>query len=239
VITIQALNAIPQAIMVPVTFIVGASTDLKITSVANAASASAGLAPGTMALIGGTQLSPSTEAAQYFPLPFTLAGVSATVNGISAPLYQTAPGQLKVQIPYEAGSGAAVVAVNNNGRVAWFPVTIKTTSPGIFASANATGKQGQTIVAYVTGEGDLTPSTATGSTPADGTSASRLPKPRLPVTVTVGGLNAAVVFAGLQSGTVGVMQVNFTIPAAVTPGAQPLVISVGGVPSPSATVTVQ
>jgi uncharacterized protein (TIGR03437 family) len=239
VITIQALNAIPQAIMVPVTFIVGASTDLKITSVANAASASAGLAPGTMALIGGTQLSPSTQAAQYFPLPFTLAGVSATVNGISAPLYETAQGQLKVQIPYEAGSGAAVVAVNNNGKIAWFPVTIKTTAPGIFASANATGKPGQTIVAYVTGEGDLTPSTATGSTPADGTSASRLPKPRLPVTVTVGGLNAAVVFAGLQSGTAGVMQVNFTIPAAVAPGAQPVVITVGGVASPAATVTVQ
>uniref|UniRef100_Q01UW2 Peptidase S8 and S53, subtilisin, kexin, sedolisin n=1 Tax=Solibacter usitatus (strain Ellin6076) TaxID=234267 RepID=Q01UW2_SOLUE len=239
VITIQALSAIPQAITVPVTFIVGASADLTITSVANAASASAGLAPGTMALIGGTQLAPATFAAQYFPLPFTLAGVSATVNGVSAPLYSAAPGQLKVQIPYEAGSGAAVVAVNNNGKIAYFPVTIKTTAPGIFASANAAGKQGQTIVAYVTGEGDLTPSTATGSTPADGTSASRLPKPRLPITVTVGGLNAAVTFAGLQSGTAGVMQVNFTIPAATPLGAQPVVISVGGLPSPAATVTVQ
>ncbi len=94
-------------------------------------------------------------------------------------------------------------------------------------------------MAYVTGEGDLTPSTATGSTPASGTSASRLPKPRLPVTVTVGGVNAAVAFAGLQSGTAGVMQVNFTIPATVPLGAQPVVISVGNVPSPPATVTVQ
>jgi uncharacterized protein (TIGR03437 family) len=245
VITIQALSALPQVINVPVTFIVGASSDLKITSVSNAASAAAGLAPGTMALIGGTQLAPSTQAAQFFPLPYALAGVSATVNGISAPLYSAGPGQLKVQIPYEAGAGAAALAVNNNGKIAYFPVTIKPASPGIFTaadgslSANATGKQGQVVVAYVTGEGDLTPSTPTGSTPPAGTSATRLPKPRLPVTVTVGGVSATVTFTGLQSGTAGVMQVNFTIPATVAPGVQPVVVSVGGVPSGSATVTVQ
>jgi uncharacterized protein (TIGR03437 family) len=168
-----------------------------------------------------------------------------TVNGISAPLYAAAPGQLKVQIPYEAGSGAAAVAVNNNGKVAYFPVILKTAAPGIFTSAsgalsaNATGKQGQTIVAYVTGEGDLNPSTPTGATPASGTAASRLPKPRLPVAVTVGGVAATVTFAGLQSGTAGLMQVNFTIPATVALGVQPVVVSVGGVLSAPATVTVQ
>ncbi len=247
VITIQALNAFPQAINVPVTFIVGASPDVTITAVSNAASPVAGLAPGTIALISGIQLAPATQGATYFPLPYGLAGVSVTVNGISAPLYAAAPGQLKVQIPYEAGSGAAAVAVNNNGKVAYFPVVLKTAAPGIFTSAsgalsaNATGKQGQTIVSYVTGEGDLSPSTPTGATP-DVLAQRHIavcPKPRLPVTVTVGGLPAVVTFAGLQSGTAGLMQVNFTIPANVTPGVQPVVVSVGGVPSAPATVTVQ
>jgi uncharacterized protein (TIGR03437 family) len=245
VITIQALNARPQAINVPVTFIVGASPELTITRVSNAASASAGLAPGTMASVGGTQLASATQLAPFFPLPYSLAGVSATVNGISAPLYSVAPNELKVQIPYESGSGAAVLAVNNNGKVAYFPVTIAAAAPGIFTaadgslSANATAKQGQTIVAYVTGEGDLNPSTPTGATPAAGTAASRLPKPRLGVGVTVGGLPATVTFAGVQSGTAGVMQVNFTIPAAVPPGVQPVVVSVGGAASPAGKVTVQ
>ena len=245
VITIQALNALPQAINIPVTFIVGASSDLKIASVANGASVGGGVAPGTMALINGTQLAPSANSAPYFPLPYSLAGVSATVNGISAPLYSVAPGQLKVQIPYEVGSGPAALAVNNNGKIAYFPVTIKASAPGIFTTADgsllpsATAKQGQTIVAYVTGEGDLTPSTASGSTPASGTSASRLPKPRLPVTVTVGGLPAAVTFSGLQSGTAGVMQVNFTVPPTAPTGIQLVIVSVGGVQSPPATLTVQ
>jgi uncharacterized protein (TIGR03437 family) len=198
-----------------------------------------------MASIGGTQLAPATQAAPFFPLPYSLAGVSATVNGISAPLYSAAPDELKVQIPYEAGSGASVLAVNNNGKVAYFPVTIAAAAPGIFTaadgslSANATGRRGQTIVAYVTGEGDLNPSTPTGSTPAAGTAASRLPKPRLGVAVTVGGLPATVTFAGVQSGTAGVMQVNFTIPAAAPMGVQPVVVSVGGVASSAGNVTVQ
>jgi uncharacterized protein (TIGR03437 family) len=224
---------------------VGASSDLKIASVANGASVGGGVAPGTMALINGTQLAPSVNSASYFPLPYSLAGVSATVNGISAPLYSVAPGQLKVQIPYEVGSGLAALAVNNNGKIAYFPVTIKASAPGIFSTADgsllpsAAAKQGQTIVAYVTGEGDLTPSTPSGSTPASGTSASRLPKPRLPVTVTVGGLPAAVTFFGLQSGTAGVMQLNFTVPPTVPTGIQLVIVSVGGVQSPPATLTVQ
>ena len=70
VITIQALNARPQAINVPLTFIVGASPELRIARVSNAASGSAGLAPGTMASIGGTQLAPATQVAPFFPLPY-------------------------------------------------------------------------------------------------------------------------------------------------------------------------
>jgi uncharacterized protein (TIGR03437 family) len=245
VITIQALNALPQSIDIPVTFIVGTAGDVKITSVVNGGSSNAGLAPGTMALINGTQLAPSTQSAVFLPLPLTLAGVSATVNGISAPLYAAAPGQLKVQIPYESGAGTAALAINNNGKIAYFPITIARTAPGIFTASDGTlagsptGKQGQTISAWVTGEGDLTPSTPTGATPPSGTSASRLPRPRLPVTVSIGGVQAPVTFAGLQSGMVGVIQVNFTIPTTVATGVQPVVISVGGVSSPSATVTVQ
>ena len=72
-----------------------------------------------------------------------------------------------MQIPYEAGSGAAALAVNNNGKIAYFPDDHRNLRARNFHGSGwlafgqpRPAKQGQTIVAYVTGEGDLTPSTA-------------------------------------------------------------------------------
>jgi uncharacterized protein (TIGR03437 family) len=84
-------------------------------------------------------------------------------------------------------------------------------------------------VAFITGDGDTTTFLITGASPPSGTAASRLPRPRLPVTVTVGGLAATVSFAGTPVGLAGVSQVNFTVPAATPPGIQPVIVSVGGV----------
>ena len=58
------------------------------------------------------------------PLPLDIAGVSATVNGVSAPLYYVSPGQINVQVPYETGIGFAVLGINNNGQLSSFPFTV-------------------------------------------------------------------------------------------------------------------
>jgi len=167
--------------------------------------------------------------------------VSATVNGISAPLYFVSPGQVNLQIPYEAGAGPAVLAINNNGQIAHFPLRISVTAPGIATAPNGTlgnGRQGQISTIYITGDGDVTPSLATGATSENGTPASRLPKPRQPVVVTVGGVEAPLVFWGIPTWGAGVTQVNFTVPTGAPTGPQPLVVTVGGVASQVATLNV-
>jgi uncharacterized protein (TIGR03437 family) len=192
----------------------------------------------------GTQLAAVTRAAAVLPLPLELAGVSATVNGVSAPLYYVSPGQINVQVPYETGTGLAVLGVNNNGQVASFPFTVAPAAPGLFTTTDgsltpsATARQGQIAVAYITGDGDTTTFQITGASPPAGTATSKLPRPRLPVTVTVGGIAATVTFAGIPPGLAGISQVNFTVPVTAPLGVQPVVISVGGVRTQTGRLTV-
>jgi len=173
-----------------------------------------------------------------------MAGVAATVNGITAPVSAVAPDQLTIQIPYETGAGPAVLGVNNNGQVAAYSFQVAPSAPGIFTDQNgglvpvASGRPGQTLVMSITGEGDTSPVLANGSTPALGTSQSRLPSPRLPVTMTIGGIQAQVVSASIPSGFVGKTQISFKIPLDAAPGVQPVVVTVGGVDSPPANLTV-
>jgi uncharacterized protein (TIGR03437 family) len=227
----------PQVIEVPVTFSVGASPTTSIGGVANGASFQQAFAPGMILSVFGTQLARSTQAASGLPLPLSLAGVSATVNGIPAPLYYVSSGQLNIQIPYETGAGNAVLGVNNNGQVASFLFTVTPSAPGVFA-VPITGKPGDTVTLYLTGEGLISTLLATGATPFSATPLALLPQPDLPLTVTVGGIQATIAFAGIPPGLAGVTQVNFVIPPTVAAGTQPLVVKVGGVASSPVNLTV-
>jgi uncharacterized protein (TIGR03437 family) len=244
IVTVQSADGIPQAISIPVAFVVGASQSTAITAVANGASYAQAFAPGTLMTVFGTQLSASTATAGVLPLPISRAGVSATVNGVSAPIYYLSPGQINVQVPYETGIGPAILGVNNNGEVASFPFVVAAAAPGLFTAADgslvpsATAQQGQTAVAYITGDGDTTTFLITGESPATGTAISKLPRPKLPVTVTVGGVAATVAFVGIPPGLVGVTQLNFVVPTTVPAGVQPVVVSVGGINTQAGTLTV-
>jgi uncharacterized protein (TIGR03437 family) len=227
-----------------VAFVVGASQSTAITAVANGASYAQAFAPGTLMTVFGTELSASTATAGVLPLPISRGGVSATVNGVSAPIYYVSPGQINVQVPYETGIGPAVLGVNNNGQVASFPFVVAEAAPGLFTAADgslvpsATAKQGQTAVAYITGDGDTTTFLITGASPATGTAISKLPRPKLSVTVTVGGVAATVAFVGIPPGLVGVTQLNFVVPTTVPAGVQPVVVSVGGIKTQAGTLMV-
>jgi uncharacterized protein (TIGR03437 family) len=54
----------------------------------------------------------------------------------------------------------------------------------------------------------------------------------------VGGVQATVNFAGVTYGLVGVTQINFVVPDGLPAGPQSVVVTVGGVAAPPATVTV-
>jgi uncharacterized protein (TIGR03437 family) len=234
VVSFEAQNSSPAAISVPVTMIVGGSANLTISGVKSVATGKTGFAPGMPMAIEGAGLAASTLRTSRIPVPFSLAGVSATVNGISAPVYAVAPGEIEIQIPYETGSGSAVLAVNNNGQVASYSFPVAVTAPGIYnffidntSGTTNSARPGDIMTMFVSGAGDLTPSLATGATPSSFAGITSLPRPRLPVSVTVGGEPVEIEFAGNATGLVGVIQINFTVPAKLAPGPQPVVVTVG------------
>lgn len=57
----------------------------------------------------------------------------------------------------------------------------------------------------------------------------------MPNSATIGGWNSGINFLGLTPGTAGVAQANLIVPA-ISPGAYPVVVTVGGVPSNGPTV---
>ena len=216
-----------------------------ITAIGNGASYSAVFAPGMILTIFGSNLAPSTAAATSVPLPQQLAGVTVSINGVPAPLWYVSATQLNVQVPYETPVGAAVpVTVSNNGQTATSSLTAAAAAPGIFTDAqgapvpSASGARGQVLTMYVTGVGGVSPGVFDGAAPAAGTPLSDLPQPTQNTAVTIGGVTAPVQFVGIPWGLVGVVQINYQIPAGAPLGAQPVVFTVGTLASKAATLTV-
>ncbi len=243
-VNVQAPGALPQFISIPVSFVVGSASGISIGGVVNGASFQNVAAPGMVLSVFGTGLAPGVAAASSLPLPISLLGVTATVNGVTAPLRYVSSGQVNLDIPYETGSGWAMVGINNNGKVAAFTFYVSESAPGIFAGSgntlvpNSSGKRGDTLSAFITGQGDISPSLYTGRTASSSTPLANLPSPTLPVTVSVGGINAQIAFLGIPSGLVETPQINFVIPANAPLGNQPVVVTVGGVSSPAVMLNV-
>jgi uncharacterized protein (TIGR03437 family) len=225
-------------------------TEINSGGLVNAASLQTKYAPGMIMSVFGNYLAnplQSTGQAQSLPLPLELAGSSATINGVPAPYYYASYGQANIQIPYETAPGDAVLTVTGLlGYTYNYAFTVQPSAPGIFVDANTgaavpseTGSPGQEVILYITGEGLVTPALATGASPAPGTPVSQLPKPQLPVTLTVANIPAQIVFIGIVPGVVGATQINYLIPPNAPIGVQPVVVTVGGVASPPASITVQ
>jgi uncharacterized protein (TIGR03437 family) len=231
--------------------LVGPDQLTSIYSGSNAASFQRTYAPGMiMSVFGFDFLDPYQSSglpAQSLPLPLTLAGSSATINGVPAPYYYASVGQVNLQIPYETAPGDAVLTITGFlGTTSSFAFKVQPSAPGIFVDANTgapvpsgSGSPGQEVVLYITGEGLVTPTLATGASPALGTPISQLPKPQLPVTVTVADIPAQIAFIGITPGIAGATQINYVVPPNTPLGVQPVVVSVGGVASPAASITVQ
>ena len=79
---------------------------------------------------------------------------------------------------------------------------------------------------------------ASGFAPAAGTRLATLPRPVLPLSVTVGGIQTLVQFYASTPGVIGMTQINIIVPLTAAAGSQPVVVTVGGVASPAANITV-
>ncbi|HEX3877083.1 MAG TPA: protease pro-enzyme activation domain-containing protein [Bryobacteraceae bacterium] len=218
-----------------------------ITGVGNAASGGQGFAPGMLISIYGSQLAAGPQLAAVIPLNLFLQDTQVSIGGFTAPIYYVSPSQLNVQIPYEAPVGnARLIVANVQGQSTSTTIPISPSAPGIFTNAgtlipSSSGKPGDAIILFITGEGKVTPTLADGATPAPTTPIAKLPVPLLPVSMTVGGVPVPandILFAGIASGLVGVTQVNFIIPPGVPNGPQPVVVTVGSASSAPATITI-
>ncbi len=223
----------------------------------NAASGQQAYAPGEIVSVYGTGMGGLVQSAATVPLPDYIAGFEAYINNIQVPLYYVSPNQVNLQIPYEvtAGQTASLIIGNpwenypadpvNNP----YNITIASAAPGIFVfpdtgliNPNSSATRGQTVTLYVTGQGAVTPSVATGDAPS-GISA---PRPRQTVTVTVGGVVAGTYpgttnqlpYVGIPSWSVGVLQINYTIPTAASTGKQPVIVTIGTTASPAAYINI-
>ena len=220
------------------------SGSLTVGGVANAASYQQVFAPGMLLYVAGTQLSPVAQIATAVPFLNFMGDVSASINGLAAPLYYVSPAQLDIQIPYEVPAGPATLTVTSFGQSANFRFIVGAAAPGIFAAQDGTlvpsnaGPRGGALAMFITGQGAVSPAAPTGTAPAADTPLSQLPAPLLPVSVTVGGSQAQVLFVGIPPGLVGVTQVNFQIPANAPLGPQPVVVTVGTVASMPVMLTV-
>ena len=223
----------------------GLSAAPAIGSVANGASFKPSFAPGSVLSVFGSSLSPVTQSASSVPLPLSVSGVEVLVNGIAAPLYYVAPGQLNVQIPYETTiNDVAVVSVNNNGQVTTHTFPVAAAAPGIFTTSSgalvptAAAALGQEVAFYITGAGGVSPAIPDGAAPATSTAIANLPMPSARTTVTIGGAEATIDFIGIPWGLVGVTQINVQVPNGIPAGPQPVVVTVDGAASAPATITI-
>ncbi len=216
-------------------------------AVANAASSvSSGTPAGSIFALYGQNLATGLAPATKVPLPGSLLSTSVTVNGETAPLFYVSQTQINAQMPWDIQPGAANVVVNTGGGMSnTVAVTVPGTAvPGVFVqfpgnqavaveypeltvnTAIAPAHVGDTIVAYFTGGGPVTPSgpLVTGAySPLGQSSILNVGE----ATITVAGVQATVNYIGLTGMLVGVYQANFVVPS-VAAGQRNLVITIDG-----------
>ena len=214
-----------------------------ISSVVNAADKSQGVAPGSLIIIQGTNLSPVNVATKEIPLPTALGESCLTVNGLPVPVIFVSPTQINAQLPFQAEGNVTMVLRTPGGVSDNFNLTILSAAPSIFRNADIDApiivraannqittpsnpvRSGDHLVIYTTGLGKTTPEVPAGQ-PAP---SNPLSIPLIDVKVTLAGVELPLEFAGLAPGEVGVYQINVVVPHWVPKGMnQEMTIEQGG-----------
>jgi len=214
---------------------------------ANAASLLPGaLAPGEIFTVYGSGIGPATALSGAFEsgmLTTALGNTQVLFGNTPAPLYYVQSQQINAQVPYEvAGQTSAQVEVLYNGETVMdAQVSLVAASPALFTVSSGMGQVvavnedgslnsdqhpaqlGSIVVLYATGQGQTQPAGVTGQ-------AAQAPygTPQLPLSLTIAGVAADVIWAGSAPGFVGLLQINARIPGGFIPtGDLPVILTIG------------
>ena len=201
------------------------------------------------------------------PLPVTLAGTTLTLLENTLPLLYVSPGQINFQLPFVNINAPmqTTLTVTQGLLSTTIPLTLTPFAPSLFTTnSQGTGQaaalinntatlvapvgmfpdsrpamKGEFVELYSTGLGNVT---AASDQPILGgpSPTSPLAQTLVKPTATIGNVNATVTFSGLAPGFAGLYQVNVQIPDTSPSGnAVPVVLTIGGVNSNTATIAVQ
>jgi uncharacterized protein (TIGR03437 family) len=186
--------------------------------------------------------------------PTKLGGASVTINNIPAYIQYVSPTQININAPDDATTGPVNIVVTNSAGTSnigkatrsevsptllsmpqfsvgnTYYVVAETPDFGTFIGPSIllqgarfeAASPGSIVVIYATGCGPTNPPTQAGVLAAQNSPLA------LPYQVTIGGMPANVLFAGMVAGTVGLYQFNVVIPN-VPAGDQPIQLTVNGV----------
>lgn len=217
----------------------------------NAASLQVGLTPCGLGIVTGLGLAPNvqgvvTGVGSFLPLPYVLATVSMTFNGVAVPIQAVSNvngvQQVNFQTPCELqpGSATAIITVGG-GSTTVSGVPVSAAQPGIFTYAGPGNKvygaviraengsyvtpsnparRGETLYLVVTGLGQTTPPAITNAVGIGNQNVN------VPVIVGVNNQGVPVLSAQYLVGQVGAYIVGFQIPTTAATGPdQPLAIA--------------
>jgi uncharacterized protein (TIGR03437 family) len=213
--------------------------------------------PGSWISIYGSNLA-NTTAVWNGNFPTSLGGVSVTIDNKPGYLWLVSPGQINLQAPDDTATGPVRVAVTTPNGTVSSTVTLTGVGPsfsllsakyaaGVILTSNGSGaygggtydllgpsgafsfstrpvKAGETIELYGVGFGPTNPHVAAG-----GAFSGAAPTANT-VTVTIGGVQATVLFSGITSA--GLYQFNVVVPSGAGSGDQLLQATVNGVQTP-------
>jgi uncharacterized protein (TIGR03437 family) len=228
-----------------------------LTTVANAASYAAdAVSPGEIVVLFGANMGPApivTLQVSNGTVTNLLAGTQVMFDGVAAPMIYALNGQVSAVVPYGvAGKTSTQVQVQYQGSASnTLTMPVQAATPAIFSldqsgkgpgailnqdtSINSTGNPaatGSVIALYCTGGGVTSPASGDGEV-IGGPLRNLVQTPV--TTVTIGGVNAPVQFAGAVPGAVaGLTQINVQVPAGLSTSlALPVVVTIGNFTSTS------
>ncbi len=231
-----------------------------VGGIVNAASGVPGVAPGGFISIYGVNFGSGLTVANT-PFPGSLNKTEVFLGGQSLPIYFTSAQQIDAIVPYDIAPNSSQQLIIQTGDALSQPepVTVAAAQPGVFTenqsgsgpgailgqkpggipalnTAANPASAGDALLIFCTGLGTVSPAVPVGSAAP----ISILSNTDNTVTVTVGGNNAQVLFAGLAPGFAGLYQVNVIVPTGIAAADDvPVVLTAAGAVSPPVTVAIQ